>query len=164
MGAPGVMVGARGPGAVAMPARMRDPGAGWALRGGRGAAPPVSTRKSGAARASSAAITLSRVRSALRKVLPWLSLGPPCAASSARVSVPARRLCFAGFFSPIATNPLTHSLLLQMPGSTRRDYTPKVSGCRAVAEIRLGGASPTARARRPCALRRCASTVTHSPL
>lgn len=103
---------------------------GWRMRGmrkrgeeGRGCA-PVSTRESGAARVGGRPSCCT-----LRKVSPWRTPVHPSAASSTRVSV-----LRAGFASPllssVATNPLTHRLLFQMLGSTRRGCTPKVSGRR----------------------------------
>lgn len=50
----------------------------------------------------------------------------------------------------VATNPLTRSLLFQMPGSTRKGCILKVSGRGEWrAEIRVGGSPPTGPPRRP---------------
>lgn len=45
------------------------------------------------------------------------------------------KLRFARLFLPVATNPLTRRTLLQMLGSTRKGYTPKVSEGGRLADI-----------------------------
>lgn len=76
--------------------RMRGPGAG-ASRGRRGAAPPVSTRESGAARVRPPPST---ARFELRKVLPWRTPGPPSAACSTRVSARPAPVSLRPLLSP----------------------------------------------------------------
>lgn len=121
--------------------------------GGLGAGLRRQYRRESPARRALRPPPISNSRSALRKSTACRTLGPPSAASSTRVSAPfppaPASLCPLSSLS-VATNPLTRSLLLQMPGSTRRGCTPKVSGRgKRRAEIRLGGAPPTRPLRRP---------------
>lgn len=111
--------------------RMRGPGAVRAAAG-RGAGLRRQYRRESPARRALRQPLYNLVCSALYKVSPWPTPDPPSAASSIRVSGPAsaRRLSFARFPLSVATNPLTRSLLFQMPGSTRRGCIPKVSGRR----------------------------------